>query len=148
MGITVSQGVELARIGKNPSSICRMPSGWAVLCTMQYLSGYTILLPDPVVGDLNALDRAQRTDFLNDMAVVGDALLDVTGAYRINYAIMGNSDQALHAHIVPRFMHEPDELRQNQPWAYASEVINSNLFDAERDRDLIFHLAQAIQKRL
>ena len=50
------------------------------------------------------------------MALVGDALLEVTGAYRINYAILGNTDPALHAHIVPRFLTEPDEYRKGPPW--------------------------------
>ncbi len=78
---------------------------------MQYLRGYCILLPDPVVPSLNDLMQPQRTTYLFDMALVGDALMDVTGAYRINYAILGNSDQVLHAHIVPRYLSEPDKFR-------------------------------------
>ena len=42
----------------------------------------------------------------------GDALLEVTDAYRINYEILGNSDAALHAHIIPRYKNEPDEKRK------------------------------------
>jgi diadenosine tetraphosphate (Ap4A) HIT family hydrolase len=145
---TIPERVESARSGNNLAVICRMPSGWAVLCDMQHLAGYSILLPDPVVGNINDLDRTQRAAYLCDMVTIGDALLEVTGAFRINYAILGNSDPYLHAHIVPRYMSEPEDIRRGPPWAYPKEVVDSNLFDYERDKELIARLAGAIQKRL
>jgi diadenosine tetraphosphate (Ap4A) HIT family hydrolase len=148
MTTTIHQRVAAARAGTNPTVICRVPSGWVVLCDLQYLQGYAILLPDPVVESLNALNRAQRAEYLCDMALVGDALLEVTGAYRINYAIFGNTDPALHAHIVPRFMTEADEYRKGPPWSYPKEVVDARMFDYERDKELIQRLAVAIQKRL
>jgi diadenosine tetraphosphate (Ap4A) HIT family hydrolase len=114
---------------------------------MQFLRGYCILLPDPVVASLNDLSVHQRFDYLSDMSLVGDALLEVTGAHRINYAIMGNSDQVLHAHIVPRYLSEPVEFHMNQPWSYPQETIDSLLFDGERDRDLMRQLREAIGRR-
>lgn len=146
--MSVSQQVEAARVGAEPALICRVSSGWVVLCTMQYLRGYCILLPDPVVPSLNDLTRQQRADYLCDMSMVGDALLEVTGAHRINYAIMGNSDQALHSHIVPRYLTEPDEFRLNTPWSYPQVTMNDRLFDPDRDRDLMLKIKDAIRKRL
>ena len=52
------------------------------------------------------------------MALVGDAALEVTGAVRINYAIFGNLDPALHAHVFPRRSDEPPALVTAQPWAW------------------------------
>jgi len=52
------------------------------------------------------------------MSRLGDALLKVTGATRINYAIFGNQEAALHAHVIPRYVDEPEALRGAQPWAY------------------------------
>jgi diadenosine tetraphosphate (Ap4A) HIT family hydrolase len=115
---------------------------------LQYLAGYSILLPDPVVGSLNDLDRLQRAAYLCDMALVGDALLEVTGAFRINYAILGNSDPALHAHIVPRFSSEPEQYRKGPPWTYPQEVLDATRFDYQRDKALIQRLAVSIHKRL
>jgi diadenosine tetraphosphate (Ap4A) HIT family hydrolase len=144
----IHQQVEAARHGSVPSLVCRVPSGWVVLCDMQYLPGYCILLPDPVVSSLNDLNRSQRADYLCDMAMVGDALIEVTGAFRINYAIFGNSEPALHAHIVPRFLTEPDPLRHGPPWAYAPEIIDTHKFDPKRDCSLMQQIAYAISKRL
>jgi diadenosine tetraphosphate (Ap4A) HIT family hydrolase len=148
MTTLIHQRVETARAGTNPTVICRVPSGWVMLCDMQFLRGYCILNPDPVVPDLNALNRQQRADYLCDMALVGDALMDVTGAYRINYAICGNSEPALHAHIVPRYMTEPAQLRKGLPWSYSQELMSATPFDYERDKALIEQIAWAIQKRL
>ena len=146
--MSISKQVEAARAGVKPDLICQVPSGWVVLCTMQYLRGYCIHLPDPVVPSLNNLTRQQRASYLYDMSLVGDALLEVTGAYRINYAILGNSDPFLHAHIVPRYLSEPDEYRLNTPWSYPREVKDSRLFDYDRDKALIFEIRDAIRKRL
>ncbi|MFZ6026490.1 MAG: HIT family protein [Chloroflexota bacterium] len=145
---STNEHVATARLGTNPTIICRVPSGWVGMCGMQYLRGYCILMPDPVVASINALTRTQRAEYLCDMALIGDALLEVTGAYRINYAIMGNSDQVLHAHIVPRYADEPAVYRKGGPWSYPQEVQDTVLFDLERDRALMGQLAAAIQQRL
>ena len=146
--MSVTKQVEAARAGVEPALICQVPSGWVVLCTMQYLRGYCILLPDPVVPSLNDLTQQQRASYLYDMSIVGDALLEVTGAHRINYAIMGNSDQVLHSHIVPRYLTEPDEFRLNVPWSYPKEIMDNTLFDHDRDRELMLRLGDVIRKRL
>ena len=147
MTTIIHQRVAAARAGTNPTVVCRVPSGWVVLADMQYLRGYCILLADPVVESLNDLNQDQRAQYLGDMTRVGDALLEVTGAYRINYGVLGNSDPALHAHIIPRYASEPDEYRRDLPWSYPNEVMNATQFNYQRDRELIQQLAAAIQKR-
>ena len=51
------------------------------------------------------------------MAAAGEAVKQVTGAYRINYAMFGNVEPALHAHIFPRHAMEPEGTRTAQPFA-------------------------------
>jgi diadenosine tetraphosphate (Ap4A) HIT family hydrolase len=148
MSITIPERIAAANAGANPAAICRVPSGWVVMCDMQFLRGYTILLADPPVASINDLDRLQRTEYLGDMAMVGDALLEVTGAYRINYGIMGNSDPFLHAHIVPRYLTEPEKLRTGLPWSYPKKMVDATVFDIKRDKELMDQIAAVIQKRL
>jgi diadenosine tetraphosphate (Ap4A) HIT family hydrolase len=147
MANLIETRIEAARNGQNPTVICRMPSGWAVLADTQFLRGYTILLADPVVSDLNALVLGKRAEFLLDMAILGDALLEVTGAYRINYEILGNTDPVLHAHIFPRYQSEPDEFRRGPAFFYTQEFRYSVKFDLERDRELMRQIAEAAQQR-
>lgn len=145
MSTLIHQRVALAQQGTNPTVICRMPSGWAVLADTQITRGYSILLSDPVVPDLNALSLEARVAFLRDMSIIGDALLEVTEAALINYEILGNTDRALHAHIVPRYADEPDEQRRKPIWS--SDLANAPKFDQARDKELMNKIAQAIEKR-
>lgn len=118
MTTAIHARVERLRAGSDPSSVARLTSGWAVFGEQQFLRGYCLLLPDPVVPHLNALAGSARAQFLADMVRLGDALLAATGAARINYAIFGNQDPALHAHVVPRFADEPLPQRTAHPWTY------------------------------
>lgn len=121
-----------------------MASGWVVFCDQQVVPGQCILLPDPVVNDLNRLDLAARGVYLRDMALVGDALLEVTDAELINYEMLGNTEPALHAHIVPRYASEPPELRRGPIWSYSWK--NAPPFDPERDRPMMQEIAAAIAR--
>jgi diadenosine tetraphosphate (Ap4A) HIT family hydrolase len=109
--------VDRCRRADYPAAVARLRSGWLVMGERQVLTGYCLLLPDPVVPHLNALPAAARAQFLSDMAIAGDALLTVTAALRINYALFGNAEPALHAHIFPRHAAEPEATRTAQPWA-------------------------------
>jgi diadenosine tetraphosphate (Ap4A) HIT family hydrolase len=95
----------------------KLDSGWVVMGERQVFAGYCLLLPDPVAAHLNALEAPRQLQFLGDMARLGDALLEVTGATRINYAIFGNVEPALHAHAFPRHASEAAATRTQQPWA-------------------------------
>ncbi|KAA8554236.1 HIT family protein [Pseudomonas marginalis] len=114
----IMERVEQARNGTNDKVICRMPSGWAVMGDVQFLPGYCLLLPDPVVASLNDLDADARAIYLLDMARIGDAVLQASGALRMNYEILGNSEPELHCHIFPRYASEPDDKRKMPVWFY------------------------------
>src|SRR5262245_9206714 len=102
MPTLIHQRVRQAHEGSNPYIITRLPAGWVVAGDVQPIPGYCLLLPDPVAPDLNSLSEEQRTLYCRDMIRIGDALLKITDAYRINYETWGNLEPALHTHIVPR----------------------------------------------
>jgi diadenosine tetraphosphate (Ap4A) HIT family hydrolase len=143
MPTLIHERVRLARRGVNPTVICRVPSGWVVLGDNQTIPGYTLLLADPVVPDLNRLSLEGRAAFLRDMSIVGDALMEVTGAYLINYSILGNTDHALHAHVHPRQRDEADDKRRDGYWAYFPPHAQTP-FDLVRDRPLMNRICAAI----
>jgi len=145
MSTVIHRRVEACRAGRDPTAVCRVTSGWVVLGEAQFVRGYALLLPDPVVANLNALEGAQRAAFLRDMAVVGDALLALTDAVRINYEILGNVDPALHAHVIPRYAHEPEELRTRPVWFY--DWAAAPRFDAGREGPLLAALRGELERR-
>jgi diadenosine tetraphosphate (Ap4A) HIT family hydrolase len=146
MTTLIHKRVDAARKGENPAVIYRMKSGWVVLGDVQVLNGYCLLLPDPVPPDLNALSMDDRIDFLRDMSIIGDALLEVSGAVRINYEILGNSEKALHAHICPRFEAEPEEYARGPVWFYDWSLAPQ--FDPETYGSLKEMIRSALERRI
>lgn len=138
----IHRRVAACREAREPGLIARVPSGWAVLGDPQVIPGYCLLLPDPVVPHLNALAPGPRAQFLLDLGRLGDALLAVTGAVRINYAIFGNQDPALHAHLFPRRSDEPRALATLQPWAWDWNA--APRFDAATHAPQIASIARAL----
>lgn len=142
VGTAIHRDVESLNSGDDPRLIARMPSGWAVMGREQLLSGYCLLLPDPVVAHLNDFDGEERAQFLEDMARLGDAVFSATGCVRMNYAIFGNLEPALHAHVIPRYESEPEEFRTKPYFAY-------DLSDAPRfDPRVHGELQEQIRERL
>ena len=131
----IHRRVAACRAGTDPTLICRMPTGWAVMGDPQVLRGYCLLLPDPVVPHLNALSPQGQAAFLADLARLGQAAFEATGALRINYALFGNVEPALHAHVFPRCVDEPEALRTANPWGY--DWAAAPRFDAGTDGALL-----------
>jgi len=141
----IHRRVAAARAGTNPAVIARVESGWVVVGDQQVLFGYCLLLPDPVVPDLNVLPFPEQSRFLLDMAALGDALLENTNAARINYEILGNTEPALHAHVFPRYESEPDEHRSRPVWFY--DWSQAPRFDRQSYETFIKAVADALATR-
>lgn len=135
--------VETARAGANPNVVARVRSGWVVAGAQQVVPGYCLLVPDPVVGNLNALVGAARSQFLADMAALGDVLLQVTGAARINYEILGNAEPALHAHLFPRYETEPEATRRAPVWLHDWE--RAPRFERAAQAEFIARVARELE---
>ena len=93
-------------------------------------------------GAAAAMAADEQAAFLADMARLGQALLVETGAVRVNYAMFGNLEPALHAHLFPRRDEEPESFRTAQPWAW--DWSRARAFDRGRDAALI----EALRRRL
>lgn len=138
----IHREVAACREGRHPREVARMPSGWLLFGERQFVPGYLLLLPDPVVPTLNDLEPSKRLQYLFDMSRAGDVLLSLTDAMRINYAIFGNQEPALHAHIVPRYAYESDELRTQHPWAY--DWSQAPMFDPVTQYELFDRLRESL----
>lgn len=145
MPTLIHKRVRECQAGTYPKLICRVSSGWVVLGDVQFVRGYCLLLPDPVVPHLNGMATAARIQFLHEMSVVGDVLLQITGAARINYEMLGNVEPALHAHLFPRYADEPEHLKLKPVWFYDWE--QAPAFDADRDQPLMREIARQLAER-
>ncbi|HEX8994600.1 MAG TPA: hypothetical protein VF812_01070 [Ktedonobacterales bacterium] len=110
-----------AQRGENPMVIAQMRSGFAVIGDYQLLPGYCVLLASPQADHLSDLPLPERTTFLADMSLLGEAVQRVVQPRRMNYEILGNTDTYLHAHVWPRYEWEPQEYRGGPAWRYPRE---------------------------
>jgi diadenosine tetraphosphate (Ap4A) HIT family hydrolase len=114
--------IHAAECGKNPMTLTRTRSGFAVIGDDQFLPGYCLLLASPRVDHLTDLPFAQRGVYLQDMSLIGEAIMQVCAPLRVNYEILGNYDHYLHAHIFPRYAWESDERREHPVWLYPASA--------------------------
>lgn len=142
MPTIIHRRVDEIRAGVYPLTLARLGSGWLVAGETQVVRGYCLLLPDPVVPHLNALDGGTRAAFLADMVRCGDALLRATGADRVNYEILGNLEPALHCHLFPRRLDEPEETRTKPVWLH--DWHSARDFDLNEDAEWVDPIRQII----
>lgn len=88
----------------------------------QFLPGYCLLLAYPQVNQLTDLPEKERITYLDDMALLGEAIERVTDCKRANFAIYGNLDPFLHAHVWPRYEWEIPEYSTIPPLSYPEEI--------------------------
>lgn len=118
--------VRAARLGRNPTVLLRMRTGWAVIGDTQHLPGYCVLLHDGAADRLTDLPRGERAAFLFDLALLGEAVEQVCGERdpafsRANYEVLGNSLHHLHGHVHARYSWEPGRRRVGPVWLYGAE---------------------------
>ncbi len=148
IGDAISARVRRIRAGEDPSLLLTLPSGHAVLNLNQppAIRGCCLLLPDPVVGAVNDLAEPARQLFFADFARLGDAVLAVTGAERINYLILCNQVPELHGHCIPRFRAEDPQRRNLGPFE-AYDFGTAPALDLDHgDRELHARLVAELQR--
>lgn len=79
--------------------------------------------------------------FTNDMLVVGRVLRTTFGADRVNYAVLGNVESHVHAHVIPRYL-PTDPIPARPPWEHPAEkgALSGRVLD-----DIAQRLAAAIE---
>lgn len=77
------------------------------------------------------LDEYVATAFIKDVRRVGRAIRHITRSPRINFAILGNVEPHLHAHVIPRMVGS-DPVPESAPWQ--SPIGHSKLEGTERER--------------
>lgn len=133
----IHEAVEQAQKGVHPYLICKLETCWVVASDLPLTKGHCVTLADPVVFSVNDLTEELRMKYFRDVCRVGDALLKICGSYRINYETLCNVAQALHSHIVPRYLSESDEKRKERA---AIAYPPSSLKKLDREAEEVFIL--------
>lgn len=143
----IRRRVERILSGNDPEFLHELPSGFAILGKFQpdAVRGACMLLPREVVASPNELDSTARAAFFSDLVLLGDAILRVTGAERINYLVLCNQVPELHGHAIPRFADEDPVKRLQGPFE-AYDFGSARVADARgEDRELFAELKRALE---
>jgi diadenosine tetraphosphate (Ap4A) HIT family hydrolase len=92
----------------SPYLVAELETGYAVLADSQYIPGYTIFLCKTCVPELHDLAEEERWRFLNEMALIAEAVFRAFAPRKLNYELLGNSVPHLHWHLFPRYDDDPN----------------------------------------
>jgi diadenosine tetraphosphate (Ap4A) HIT family hydrolase len=130
--------------GGHPGLITETETGFAVLGDSQYFRGYSLLLCKTPATELDELSPAVRLKYLEEMALLAEAVRSVVKPHKLNYECLGNSVHHLHWHIFPRYA---DDGELTKPvWLHDPVVVADPHYalDAARDAPLREALRDAL----
>ena len=103
MNCLICNRIQLIKEGKNPYFVCELKTGYVVLGDHQRFKGYTLFLCKEHASELHFLSKEFKTNFLEEMTLVAEAIYNVYKPDKMNYELLGNGDSHLHWHLFPRF---------------------------------------------
>ncbi len=86
----------------DPYFIAELETGYAVLGWYQKFKGCTLFVCKTHAVELHELESAYRTKFLEEMALVAQAVFQVFQPDKMNYELIGNGVPHLHWYLFPR----------------------------------------------
>lgn len=104
----------IAQIHSDPFLIAELETGYAKLGWHQRFPGYTVFVCKRHAVELHELPAPFRTRFLEEMALVSEAVFRACHADKMNEELLGNGTTHLHWHIFPR--HNGDTPRPGPVW--------------------------------
>ena len=86
--------------------IVELKHSYVVLNRDQFFPGYTLLFTRTHVTELFHLEQTVRSELMDEVSRVAQALHAVFQPDKINYELLGNMVPHMHWHLVPRFASE------------------------------------------
>lgn len=96
--------IDMIKKGCNPYFVRELATGYVVIGDHQHFSGYTLFLykHHGEITEIFHLEPYERTKFMEEMAMVAEAVSRAFGAEKMNYELLGMGDAHLHWHLFPR----------------------------------------------
>jgi len=140
----ICQRIEFIKQGKNPDLIKELKTGYAVLGWHQYFKGYCLLLYKEHKTELHQLSQKTRAKFLQEMALLAEAVYKTFRPDKLNYELLGNGEVHMHWHIFPRCK---TDLMPNQAiWVVDKKIRQAKQYLPNREQKQ--KLITAIRKNL
>lgn len=94
--------------GENPFLVRELETGYVLIGWHQYFRGYTLFLSKQHKKELHELEPEFKKKFLEEMSVVAEAICRGFEPKKLNYELLGNTEEHLHWHLFPRYGNDPN----------------------------------------
>lgn len=140
----ICRRINLIKNGKNPYFIKELKTGYIVLGDHQFFKGYILFLCKKHKTELHQLKPKFRRQFLYEMSLAAQAIYEAFKPYKLNYELLGNTDQHMHWHIFPRYKNDP--LLTKPVWLIKERIRKSK--KAKPDKKSLTELKLNLQNSL
>jgi diadenosine tetraphosphate (Ap4A) HIT family hydrolase len=103
----VCDRIKLIKENKNPYFVKEMETGYVVIGDYQFYKGYTLFLCKEHKKELHELKPNFRKKFLEEMSEVAKVVFEAFKPEKLNYELLGNTDEHMHWHLIPRYKNDP-----------------------------------------
>jgi diadenosine tetraphosphate (Ap4A) HIT family hydrolase len=111
--------LNLLKESGNPALIHEFRYSYLVLGDHQYYPGYCLLIYKKHIRELHELEAEVSTELNRELMMATKAIAAAFEPWKINHACLGNQDEHIHWHIIPRYQSDPDH--RTHPWLHADE---------------------------
>ena len=119
---------------KQPQDVvAQLETSWVTMQETAPVRGYICLVSRTHAVELHDLSEESGSQFMRDAQKVSKALLQATGAVKLNYEIHGNSLPHLHMHFFPRYRGDQFEGRAIDPRSVSGSVYATGEFQKIRE---------------
>jgi diadenosine tetraphosphate (Ap4A) HIT family hydrolase len=120
----ICERIDLIKRGQNKCFVKELKTGFVVLGDHQFYQGYTLFLCKKHKREIHELEEQFRRDFLFEMSIVAEAVFEAFKPLKLNYELLGNTDEHLHWHIFPRHADDPEPKKP--VWVLDSDIRNGD----------------------
>ena len=130
----VCDRIEKIKKGTNPYFVRELKTGYVVIGDSQRIKGYTLFICKQHVTELHHLDKEYRSEFLNEMAIVAEAVHNAFKPEKLNYELIGKGNaKHMHWHIFPR--HAGDTATGGPVWQLGKELFSKEFEPTEEESE-------------
>jgi diadenosine tetraphosphate (Ap4A) HIT family hydrolase len=124
------------RLSKNarsrlPESVWETDSVLVIAGAHQFYRGYCVVISKVHIREMHHLNEELASHMFLDVLKVGKSIERHFKCFKINYVSLGNVDEHLHWHVIPRY--EGDVHLKQHPWS--NEPHFSNFLTSEQNID-------------
>lgn len=116
-GLYSGESCPICLSGKPWNVVAELPSGFVTCSDTGPMQGYRCIVSKRHAVELHDLSTAEGSLLMADLQLTSKAVMEITGAVKMNYEIHGNTIPHLHIHLFPRFHGDPFEGQPINPRA-------------------------------